>query len=58
MNCPECHTQMNPDTVADVTIHECPQCKGMWFDKGELDAVKDEVMPEIERSRNGQRRRH
>lgn len=47
MDCPECHLPMKPAAVADVTLHECPTCKGMWFDKGELDAVKDEVLPEM-----------
>jgi Zn-finger nucleic acid-binding protein len=31
----------------DVVVDECPQCKGMWFDQGELDKVMDDVSPDL-----------
>lgn len=48
MYCPECHEEMTSRTVGEATLHECPACGGMWFPRGQLDMVKDEVMPDIE----------
>jgi Zn-finger nucleic acid-binding protein len=38
---------MAQTTVGGADIGECPQCRGLWFDQGELETVKDEVLPEI-----------
>lgn len=45
MKCPQCHEPMEKKTIGDVTIDECRQCRGLWFDAGEFDAVKDELAP-------------
>ena len=47
MNCPVCEKSMKPLRIADVQIDECPQCRGIWFDKGELKEAKDEVNPDL-----------
>jgi Zn-finger nucleic acid-binding protein len=38
---------MKQNIIAEITISECPGCRGIWFDHGELDAVKDEVSPDM-----------
>lgn len=45
MKCPNCHQTMETKSIGDVTIDECRQCRGMWFDAGEIDAVKDQLAP-------------
>ena len=47
MNCPQCQTPMRESEVGDVTIDECTKCRGMWFDRGNFEEVKDEVLPEL-----------
>jgi len=47
MKCPACHETMEEKAVGEDRINECPHCRGLWFDRGELEGVKDEVMPEI-----------
>jgi Zn-finger nucleic acid-binding protein len=47
MDCPVCHKAMKPINAGDFTIDECPRCRGLWFDKGELEAFKDEVDPDL-----------
>ena len=47
MDCPQCKEQMKPSTISEITINECLGCRGMWFDQGQLDAVKDEVLPDM-----------
>ena len=47
MRCPTCRKSMKPLKIGDVQIDECRQCKGIWFDKGELAEAKDEVAPDL-----------
>ncbi|MGD9763399.1 MAG: zf-TFIIB domain-containing protein [Candidatus Binatia bacterium] len=35
--CPRCGTQLVERVVRDVTVDECPNCGGVWLDKGELE---------------------
>lgn len=37
--CPRCHVAMVPRQMDHVTIDQCPQCGGVWLDKGELDIL-------------------
>lgn len=47
MECPQCRKPLKSSEVGDVRIHTCPACRGMWFGRGRLDDVKDEVLPEL-----------
>jgi Zn-finger nucleic acid-binding protein len=47
MDCPLCRKAMKPIKAGDFSIDECPECRGLWFDKGELEAFKDEVDPDL-----------
>jgi Zn-finger nucleic acid-binding protein len=47
MHCPVCRQEMKPLKIGDVQVDECRRCKGIWFDKGELKEVKDEVDPDL-----------
>jgi Zn-finger nucleic acid-binding protein len=38
---------MKPLKIGEVEIDECCQCRGIWFDKGELAEAKDEVDPDL-----------
>jgi ribosomal protein L37AE/L43A len=39
MHCPKCATKLVTVTQHDVTVEECPSCKGMWLDRGELETL-------------------
>jgi Zn-finger nucleic acid-binding protein len=47
MNCPQCNEQMKESTIDEITINECTHCKGLWFGRGQLDIVKNKVMPDM-----------
>jgi hypothetical protein len=47
MRCPKDKIEMISQKLEGVLIDECPQCKGIWFDQGELDSVKDALEPDI-----------
>lgn len=41
MTCPDCHAQLKETDYRGIVIHECPKCKGRWFEKDELRKAKD-----------------
>jgi Zn-finger nucleic acid-binding protein len=47
MKCPLCREAMKTLDIGDVSIDECSLCKGLWFDKGELEEFKDQVEPDL-----------
>ena len=50
MDCPKCDANMKERTVntlrGKITIDQCEDCRGMWFDPGEAVALKGEWMSE------------
>ncbi|MET0310199.1 MAG: zf-TFIIB domain-containing protein [Sphingomonas sp.] len=45
MPCPVCQAQLVPMERQGVEIDHCPNCRGVWLDRGELDKI-------LERSAN------
>jgi uncharacterized protein len=41
MNCPVCSTELRMTERQGVEIDYCPQCRGVWLDRGELDKIID-----------------
>jgi Zn-finger nucleic acid-binding protein len=39
MNCPSCNTNLTMADRNGVEIDYCPQCRGVWLDRGELDKI-------------------
>ncbi len=39
LRCPRCGARLGQREVHEVTIDECPECQGIWLDKGELEAL-------------------
>ena len=46
MNCPIDGTQLAMAERHGVEIDYCPQCRGIWLDRGELDKIIDAVESE------------
>jgi len=47
MDCPVCRVELKMSERQGIEIDYCPQCRGVWLDRGELDKI-------IERSDQGQ----
>jgi uncharacterized protein len=47
MQCPICHVDLLIAERQGIEIDYCPQCRGVWLDRGELDKI-------IERARDEQ----
>jgi Zn-finger nucleic acid-binding protein len=49
LECPRCRARMfrlrDPTVPADARIERCPNCDGMWFNRGELRRFKERRMP-------------
>jgi Zn-finger nucleic acid-binding protein len=39
MNCPKCLVSLSMSDRQGVEIDFCPQCRGVWLDRGELDKI-------------------
>ncbi len=39
VKCPLCNKDMEILMIKDVEIDKCPECKGIWLDKGELEEL-------------------
>ncbi|MBN1870680.1 MAG: zf-TFIIB domain-containing protein [Candidatus Omnitrophica bacterium] len=43
MKCPHCKKDLEQIDFRGIVINECPQCRGRWFDRGELQKAKDNM---------------
>jgi Zn-finger nucleic acid-binding protein len=41
MLCPVCHVGLAMTDRQGVEIDYCPQCRGVWLDRGELDKIME-----------------
>ncbi|MDP3426628.1 MAG: zf-TFIIB domain-containing protein [Humidesulfovibrio sp.] len=39
MNCPQCNISLVMTERSGIEIDYCPQCRGVWLDRGELDKI-------------------
>lgn len=39
MNCPNCKIPLVMSERQGIEIDYCPQCRGIWLDRGELDKI-------------------
>lgn len=41
MRCPACDSRLVELERSEVLIDACPECRGIWMDRGELDRILD-----------------
>ena len=49
MQCPVCRVPLAMSDRQGIEIDYCPQCRGVWLDRGELDKIIERSAPEPER---------
>ena len=48
MRCPTCEdVQLVISSREGIEIDHCPQCRGVWLDRGELDKIIDRAAPSV-----------
>jgi uncharacterized protein len=45
MNCPVCNVTLQLAERKNVEIDYCPQCRGIWLDRGKLDKIIEQSIP-------------
>ncbi len=50
MKCPNDSTTLVMSERSGVEIDYCPECRGVWLDRGELDKILDRAEAEVSRS--------
>ena len=48
MKCPKCGADLEEKAFGEVKVDVCPECDGVWLDKGEM-----ELLRHVESSRGG-----
>ncbi len=46
--CPNCNVAMTQVKRSDVEIDMCPQCRGVWLDRGELEKLLQPLREQAE----------
>ena len=39
MRCPKCGARLQPSKLYGVSVDECPECQGLFLEKGELQVI-------------------
>jgi Zn-finger nucleic acid-binding protein len=47
MTCPHCSVPLVMSERAGVEIDYCPQCRGVWLDRGELDKILERASADL-----------
>lgn len=58
MICPICTVELRLADRQGVEIDYCPQCRGIWLDRSELEKLIERSTASFENERYGQRSRH
>ena len=45
MQCPACASELRIAERHNVEIDYCPQCRGVWLERGELDKIIERATP-------------
>ena len=57
MKCPRCHVDLMISDRQGVEVDFCPQCRGVWLDRGELDKVIERASRFVDDDDDDRRRR-
>ncbi len=47
MKCPVDNTELRMSEREGIEIDYCPECRGVWLDRGELDKILDRSVAEL-----------
>ena len=57
MQCPVCDVTLVISSREGIEIDHCPQCRGVWLDRGELDKIIERAAPAVVGTGGGAGRR-
>ena len=48
MKCPNCNVSLVMTDRSGIEIDYCPDCRGVWLDRGELDKIIERSSPNVQ----------
>ena len=48
MKCPKDGTKLERVEILGLELDKCHRCDGLWFDRGELERIRDAKVPDVE----------
>jgi Zn-finger nucleic acid-binding protein len=57
MKCPRCGVDLAISDRQGIEIDFCPQCRGVWLDRGELDKITERASRFVDRDDDDDERR-
>ena len=48
MKCPNCNVSLVMSDRSGIEIDYCPDCRGVWLDRGELDKIIERSSPTVQ----------
>lgn len=48
MDCPHCRVPLSIAERQGIEVDYCPQCRGVWLDRGELDKIIDRSLRQLD----------
>ena len=48
MKCPNCNVNLVMSDRSGIEIDYCPECRGVWLDRGELDKIIERSAPNVQ----------
>ena len=58
MNCPVCNIELKMGDRQGVEVSYCPNCRGIWLDRGGLDKIIERCLGASARESNNRHRDH
>ena len=55
MKCPRCQVDLSISDRQGIEIDYCPQCRGVWLDRGELDKIIERAARYVDDDEDRQR---
>jgi len=52
MKCPKCNVSLLMTDKQGIEIDYCPDCRGIWLDRGELDKIIERSVPQEQSPNN------
>jgi Zn-finger nucleic acid-binding protein len=56
MKCPICDIEMRTSFREEVEIDHCPQCRGIWLDRGELEKILAQIVIQYSSDREDEKK--
>ena len=58
MKCPNCNVNLVMSDRSGIEIDYCPECRGVWLDRGELDKIIERSSQNVQSNSQGDKQNY